>query len=186
MPACVCVSIWCHHSTKVLSSTCTKAETHTHLMAVHHLQKMSGMLHFSTRRHRTSTSPPFTANWAQTSPFCLKPPHPRESSWKTWASETSFGSNWAVSKTLWVRCLIWTSLWCDTSWVRKDHPGNERFNSAGSVFSVWESTSVCLNPWEILLFQQHCHLLFLLWEITAASLLKKKQNQVLYTMSDNV
>lgn len=139
--------------------------------ALRHLQETSGTLHFSTRRHRTSTSPPFTASWVRTSPFCLKPPQPQESSWKTWASETSSGSNWAVSKTLWVRCLIWTSLWCDTSWVRKDHPGNERFNSAGSVFSVWESTSVHLNPWEISLLQQHCHLLFLHWEITAASLL---------------
>lgn len=159
--SCVCVCVRCHYSTTFdwkSSQTFTKAEkTYIYVLhncstktswwtALHHLQKMSGTLHFSTRRHRTSTSPPFTENWVQTSPFCLKPPHPQESSWKTWASETSFGSNWAVSKTLWVRCLIWTSLWCDTSWVRKDHPGNERFNSAGSVFSVWESTSVHLNP----------------------------------------
>lgn len=62
------------------------------------LQKMSGTLHFLTKRRRTSIFPHSTGSWARTSPSSLKPLHPPVFSWKTWASKTLFGLNSAVSK----------------------------------------------------------------------------------------
>lgn len=56
------------------------------------------MLRFLTRRHRTSTFLLSTESWAQISPSCLKPWPPPVYFWKTWASKTSSGLNWAVSK----------------------------------------------------------------------------------------
>lgn len=69
------------------------------------LQKVFGMRHFSIRRHLTFTSPHSTENWVQTYRSCLKPLHLLEFSWKTWASKTSSGSNWAVSGSLMFEAL---------------------------------------------------------------------------------
>lgn len=126
---------------------------------------MSGTLHFLTRRRLTSTFPHSTESWAQTSPSCLKPPHPLESSWKTWASKTSFGSNWAVSKAFQVTCLIWTSLRCDTSWGGRIILGMKDLTQL--EISVLPGTPL-QSTLKNYTWQQHCHLLFLHWEITAA------------------
>lgn len=99
------------------------------------LQKMSGTLHFLTKRHRTSTFPHSMESWVRTSPSCLKPFHPLVSSWKTWASKTSFGSNLAVSKTSPVRC--------EYNLSKKDHP--ESFSFVWTEL-IWRWQVFCGTP----------------------------------------
>lgn len=56
-------------------------------------QITTGTLHHSPPPRLTCTSPPFRVRPAPTSPSISRPAHPTASSWKTWATLTSFAWN---------------------------------------------------------------------------------------------